>query len=559
MKNVDDGQRELEFARDYDKSTRASDFIMVHLTIIELGTSEASILYPLAQGDLEALLAGKSQCKEWAKEWAEDDPGRLRKVIKKCYSLADGLEFLHNQLRNEGACFCRHGDIKPNNFLIFEKDWKIADMGLARVKKLSTDERGVRITTKTNTLVTNPYAAPEMKSREAMVGRSTDVWGLAAIIMELIIWGLGGPPARKEFEERRRECSEGFFYADNLLSKAVDDELVSWPRKYLEKVTKYLDGEDLARQILTGLDSALRKAFVIDVNDRAKSDELMEDLKAVKNCCSMPRGCKPEEQSLKRLNISEAPAATTLEMLKRRVDEHLKHKFFEKLEPNERIGVSGDTEHEIKKWIMEPTPTAIAILTDEANPRLQLSAITHEIYFTARYNNFEVVKFLTLDRYPRFTKSLKPGLDLVYCFIGQFMKVWKVDPQRHHLDHLAISDSTLSDETKFENAVTFLGRLIQEHGQDRNQKPLIVIIDEFWRVCPMNATQAVKEQWSLLLTALGCAQNQDPRLKTLIRVEAYHNSLRDLGFKGRNCIPALPKQSGGELRKQLSGWLGQIV
>ncbi|KAL9027205.1 MAG: hypothetical protein Q9196_004244 [Gyalolechia fulgens] len=556
MNSVVDGQRELAFARDYAKSTTTSVYILDYLTIIERGTDEASILYPLGQGDLRQLLSGKIQCEEWP----EDDPERLRKVIRKCYDLADGLEFLHNQVRNEGACFCRHGDIKPDNFLIFGKDWKMADMGLARVKKFSNDEHGVRITTKTLPQGTNSYSAPEMGPGNATVGRSTDVWGLAAIIMEVIIWGLGGPPARKEFEERRNECSEGLFYKNNVLSKAVDDELHSWSTKYSEKVIEYLHGDkNLAEQILTGLVSALRKALSIKVEDRSKSSDLMRDLKAVENRYSMPRGYKPQEQSLKRLNISEAPTAGTYEMMKRRADEHFKHEFFDNIEPNSRIGVSAETEYEIKQWIIRPTDAAIAILSNDETKRLHLSAITHEVYFTARLHRIEVVKFFTLDRDLPRTESLEPSLDLVYCFIYQFMNFWKVDPEKYPLDRRAISNSTLSNEMKFKNAVSFLGCLIQEHGQHPNQQPLIVFIDEFWRVCPREASQVVREQWSLLLKALGCTQTQGPRLKVLIRIGAYLESLRDLGFTGLTCIPPRPKQGGTELRKQVYGWLDMIA
>lgn len=67
---------------------------------------------------------------------------------------------------------------------------------MARLKDCSSDEHGAWITAKTSrTYGCGPYAAPEMMQEGGMVGRSTDVWVLAAIIMEVIIWGFGGPNA----------------------------------------------------------------------------------------------------------------------------------------------------------------------------------------------------------------------------------------------------------------------------------------------------------------------------------------------------------------------------
>ncbi|KAL9039976.1 MAG: hypothetical protein Q9180_002202 [Flavoplaca navasiana] len=560
-----DAQRELEFVRDYDKSTRTSNLLVAHLAIIEKGISDTSILYPLAQGDLQKLLEGSLMCKEWP----DNDPSRFHKIIKKCHSLADGLAFLHNEFYNEGVLVCRHGDLKPNNFLIFEEEWKISDMGLARVKDCSSDEHGARITTKTSrTAGCGPYAAPEMMPEGAMVGRSTDVWALAAIIMEVIIWGFGGPNAWKEFEKQRRQCGGGHFHHNNQLNRAVENELNMWPTRNLTQVARYLQGnESLAGQVLRDLVQVVRKALTINDKERATSKELLADLKRVLKHVPKSSELGTEPQSLQQLYIHEegnttTTTTTTSALLRTKLDKHLKHDFFQKFSaPRVNICVSSDTQSSIKKWIRSPTPTALGIGGD--NIRISVSSITHELYYTARSKDYKVVKFLTLDRYddpPR--DPLKPSLDLVYCFIEQFFECWGgIDRETYNLDQLGIHDDTASSyEAKFAAAVAVLGDLIKTYGPRHTQKPLIVIIDEFWRVYPGEATETVKQQWGLLLGFLGCAQSHEtsastlPPLKVLIRTEGSCIRLKSLGFNGATCNLQQPKQQGPTLRTMVRNW-----
>ena len=61
------GQTELDFARALSRVTRKSIYILQHLAIMEVDESYASILYPVAQGDLQALLDGRLDCKDWSR------------------------------------------------------------------------------------------------------------------------------------------------------------------------------------------------------------------------------------------------------------------------------------------------------------------------------------------------------------------------------------------------------------------------------------------------------------------------------------------------------------
>lgn len=556
MGSVAGGQTELNFARDYYNSSRKSSFILDHLAIIEQGEGHASILYPLAQGDLQALLDGGLQCGDWP----TDDPKTFHKIIQKCKDLADGLEFLHNDVKNGGVCSCRHGDLKPNNLLIFDEDWKIGDMGLAKVKRRSNNEPGVKFTTKTSRISgCATYRAPEMSVLGAYVGRATDVWALAAIMMEFIIWGFGGPKACKEFVEQRREYSNGFFYDKDVLSKAVDDELASWPKKHIEAVARSLQGDqNSARRLLDDLVGGLHKALIIEAKRRAESGDLLSTFENILKYFSAPKSVDVVRRSLQQLTLNEPSATTALTVL---LNKHFEHDLFRQplQPPREHTYVTQDTEWVINKWITQRTPTAIAIGSNEEKQRLPISTITHEIYYTARHAGYKVIKFLTLGRYVHHSQPLEPSLDLVYCFIQQFLDSWGV--KEYDADQLAMHDPAVSDEMKFKSAVAFLGSLIQTYGQDRSKRPLIVIIDEFWQVFPAGASETANEQWRSLLAMLGCGHmqernltnaasfSQSSHLKILIRAKGYLQSLKDLGFKGTIYYPLAPKRSGQTLRR----------
>lgn len=147
------------------------------------------------------------------------------------------------------------------------------------------------------------------------------------------------------------------------------------------------------------------------------------------------------------------------------------------------------------------------------------------------------------------------------------MKIEGTPDHSSSLDGLAIEASTLPDEAKFEAAVTVLGKVIKALGQDRKSKPVIVIVDEFWQVCPRTATNAtMKVQWKRLFALLGCSgirangkANVDsslvaPHFRVLIRASGWFGDLQNLGFRGAWCQPSSAKYGVPTFR----GVLGEL-
>ena len=548
MNEVAEGNRELEFLRQYRNNSRKSEHIMGHLAIIERG-DQASVIYALATGDVQKLLEGDIE----SFRWCEEEAARFFcDIVQKSYNLADGLAFLHRQMRDYSSLTCRHGDLKPNNILVFSDAWKISDMGLARVKNTSIDESGVRRTTKTTSKDgCGPYAAPEMSVEGALIGRETDVWSLAAITTELIIWGFGGTVAWQDFVRRREQSSKGLFYQNNALSPAVDEELLSWAGVYRSELSKILNGDDTqASRFLQGLVEALRKALEIDPTKRTDSEAFVNSMAKVCKYLNNPMKKKLGMTISNELQMRIKPSLTVFESLNGRFNEHRQHPLFSKehFKPTEQIRVSNETEHEIRKWIEQPTPSALCIVTGNGHGSMDISAITHEIYYAARRMNYYVVGFLSLNRYDRTVTPLRASLDFVYCIIFQLMNLVEAKPedqlQRYNLDKLGMEDTRSSDDVKFDSAVNVLGQIIKTEYQDREGKPIIVIIDEFWQVCTRKPSGVARPQWAMLLTLLGCGKSNTsspcmtPNFRVLIRSNGWFEDLRNLGFSGTMCSPS---------------------
>ena len=590
--NISESQSELDFLREYRQMSRHSDHIVDHFAIVERG-NEASVIYPLALGDLQKLLEGELK----SFPWHSQDATQFRDIVGKCYDLADGLEFLHNDLRNRSRFVCRHGDLKPNNFLIFLSGWKISDMGLARVKVASDNESGVRKTTKTSLKEgCGAYAAPEMSGPEGTpVGRQTDVWSLAAIIMEIIIWGFGGPSAWRAFVCSREQGSKGLFHKDGTLSQAVDEELCSWPHKYSKTASMFLKGDEMgALRFLEDLVGALRGALIVDPEKRVDCNRFLDSMDKAYRHFKKPIGEKEGITTSKRLELRDIPTigkqgramSNRLEIrssasdiawqaLQRKFREHRQSDIFSHFTPKEDIRVSNETEDRLKKWIQQSTPSALCILKNEGDGWLPVSAITHEVYYTARSKGYDVIEFLTLDRYDHTaTSSWQASLDCVYCFVFQLLK-YKLKDQlkEYHLEKLAIEDSRLSCAVKFESAVDTLGQIINTLHGNRSSRPIIFIIDEFWRVCSRTQLDATRRQWEKLLALLGCATPNKmssksdtgplsvvPNFKVLIRANGWLKELQALGFDGDWCIPSTRKQhSAPTLRTTLEGLFEKAV
>ncbi|RSL95715.1 hypothetical protein CDV31_013773 [Fusarium ambrosium] len=112
---------------------------------------------------------------------------------------------------NTGEEHWRHGDLKPDNILLFKdaiSPWlgtlKIADLGLAKQHAFATPQRGdltFDYGRQTRLMYsTSQYVAPEVVIRPYEPrSRLYDIWSMGCIIFEFLIWLLYGYPGLQNF------------------------------------------------------------------------------------------------------------------------------------------------------------------------------------------------------------------------------------------------------------------------------------------------------------------------------------------------------------------------
>lgn len=189
--------------------------------------------------------------------WTQVDPLNLdleekrfliREMLVQFRGIADALAKLHLEKRY------RHGDIKPENILRFldkkttTGTLQIADFGLAKQHNQNTVQRGPTATRHTTLQYESPEADNAM-SGNASLSRLSDIWSLGCVMLEYLIWILGGINKVDDFENKLKgkgsdDSFKPFYYRTTAgshgLHPAVDDQL-----------------EDLSKDAQCGRDTAL--------------------------------------------------------------------------------------------------------------------------------------------------------------------------------------------------------------------------------------------------------------------------------------------------------------
>ncbi|KAI1475305.1 kinase-like protein [Daldinia eschscholtzii] len=115
-----------------------------------------------------------------------------RWISEQCLGIATALGQIHHghdSLVTDSSSYCgRHGDIKPSNILLFQKDtpesnfvWALSDFGLGKLNH-HTEKRGDRPVGFSPT-----YRAPELDLK-GEINSAYDIWSLGCVFLELLTW-----------------------------------------------------------------------------------------------------------------------------------------------------------------------------------------------------------------------------------------------------------------------------------------------------------------------------------------------------------------------------------
>jgi serine/threonine protein kinase len=214
--------------------------------------------------------------------WKQHDtrlsPSVVSWALIQMKGLAEGLKKLH------GAKM-RHGDIKPQNILIFEntksksKDLVIADVGIAKYHAFYTHERSDPTKTPFGSRRYEPpevevQTLPEVEARKLPRSRKYDLWSLGCVFLEFLIWLDSGAEGFKMFLSTSSvNRHEARFWDGELVRPVIIECMDNLEHKLEQRGQQYTALKDVLNLI--------RKRLLIRVDERADSAKLFVEIESI--------------------------------------------------------------------------------------------------------------------------------------------------------------------------------------------------------------------------------------------------------------------------------------
>ncbi|KAK4237718.1 hypothetical protein C8A03DRAFT_15762 [Achaetomium macrosporum] len=206
-----------DFEREIEILMRFSGDVHPHLISLQAAYRHGDtycVILPWAECDLKHLWKNSSLQKPLRKL-------NLLWMLGQCAGIASGLQNIHRYQTTETATdekadasrrnnriFGRHGDIKPENILLFRDRTNSQDLGRLVLSDFGLSRFHSEITktyfTKKDILTTITYRPPECDMDGRNVSRSFDIWSLGCVLLEFVAWYLGGWNLVQAFVERRK-------------------------------------------------------------------------------------------------------------------------------------------------------------------------------------------------------------------------------------------------------------------------------------------------------------------------------------------------------------------
>ncbi|KAI0169816.1 kinase-like protein [Hypoxylon sp. FL1284] len=219
FKKVHELHKEYEIMKHILRAPRKSRNIVETFGSLQLGETTFSLFMPLAECDLRVWMRNNEPP---IFEWQKAD------ILSCASGLADGLEFLHSEIRDStgNQMVCYHMDLKPANILVFLDDrergrmvWKISDFGMSRVKLSHRGEQdlttlfekrdgGTSASGTMNRRFEATYLAPESSISLRNMNEKSDVWSLGCLISVLLTYLGAGQAGIDKYSDDRATISQ---------------------------------------------------------------------------------------------------------------------------------------------------------------------------------------------------------------------------------------------------------------------------------------------------------------------------------------------------------------
>ncbi|KAL8718585.1 MAG: hypothetical protein Q9225_004301 [Loekoesia sp. 1 TL-2023] len=250
-----------------------------------------SILKQIRHPNIIQLLAAYSYKRKYNLIFPQADGGSLKDLFDGKLS-SEGLEStetlmvaiaglssalceVHNLSFDSIKLMGCHRDLKPSNILIDKSDLLLADFGLSRFK--SSDESSRSKFQQGQ----GDYLAPECEDLEFKdptqreIGRSSDIWSLGCVLLELLTYLVDGSQGVQDFRLRRKRdigrISVYRFYSGN---KEPSKDVVAWQEELDKRLARSNGRQPRFPKVLQHLLFLVGRTLAIEPEKRPKAAEI---------------------------------------------------------------------------------------------------------------------------------------------------------------------------------------------------------------------------------------------------------------------------------------------
>lgn len=223
-----------------------------------------NIVFPLADMSLHEFLRS-------------DDKPTTRALFRRVYNLTKALHHLHNPTFEDGERVLQlqgyHHDLKPQNILVQNGEFMIADFGLANFKDVDQTSKTPRKTG------TGAYSPPE--AGDGGVGRAYDIWMFGCILAEIVVFDSKGKIGVEEFAKCR----------DTQVTERKRNDCFHDGYKVKQEVLQYfqdLISADQLEGICTQVIKLVKEMLEPDVAKRPVSKYVLEKVAKILNTPDQP-------------------------------------------------------------------------------------------------------------------------------------------------------------------------------------------------------------------------------------------------------------------------------
>ncbi|WYZ36955.1 hypothetical protein EsH8_II_000461 [Colletotrichum jinshuiense] len=213
-------------------------------------------------------------------------------TVKQMLGVAEALKAIHycrlKKLSNENqdpSCSFKkghHGDIKPENILVVDGQWKLADFGFSQVRRLEdtrSDDRPLGFSP--------TYRAPE-HDVGVFNGQQADIWSLGCVMSVAATWITMGRKGIKAFREKRATKTAGrvddsFFDVSKDQGEKTRVKLKSAVSHWMNRLHSASNASPFVHDLL---DLVQHDMLDVDGAKRITSAQLVSKLEMMHSKCS---------------------------------------------------------------------------------------------------------------------------------------------------------------------------------------------------------------------------------------------------------------------------------